>query len=145
MFTNRQILASVIAYWMKPMVESGVIGNMIKSLIPQTSKFSIGGALITSLAPLLGDSATALIDGALGKALEMIPDESVPQFAHDFVESAISRGGIEMFGIEIEKEDLEELAYLLDKNLPIVNNNRYKVISDEADRDTHQGIGVGNS
>ena len=137
MFTNRQILASVLSYWMKPMFDNGVIGSIVKSLIPQTSKFSIGGALITSIAPLLGDSAIAIIDGALGKALAMIPDESVPQFAHDFVDAAIKRGGIEMFGVEIEKDDLEELAALLNKNLPIMNNNRYKVIIDETDRDTH--------
>lgn len=80
---------------------------------------------------MLGDSVTALIDGALAKAMEMIPDESVPQFAHDFVQSAIKRGGIELFGIEVEKEDLEELANLLNKNLPVKNEARYKVISSD--------------
>lgn len=133
MFTNREILSSVMMHWMKPMFESGVVGKLMGNFLAPSGKFSIGNALANAFAPLLSDSATAIVDGALKKVLMMIPDENIPEFARDFVQSGIKRGGIDLFGVEIEKEDLEELARLLEINLPVVSETRYQVKEEKSD------------
>lgn len=127
MFTNREILSSVLLHWMKPMFESGIVGKMMGGFLTPSGKFSVGNTLINAFAPMLSDSASALVDGALNRALSMLPDENIPEFARDFVQSGIKRGGIDLFGIEIEKEDLEELAQLLELNLPVISEKRYQV------------------
>lgn len=61
-----------------------------------------------------------MVTPAVGKMLGGIPDEQIPELAHKFVDSFIQqaekKGAVNMFGIEVDKNDFEALkAILTDK------------------------------
>ena len=62
-----------------------------------------------------------------------IKDPDIPAYANKIVNSLIEqandKGCISLFNtVEIEKNDLEKLRYLLQKNLPIEEYAKYEVI-----------------
>ena len=58
-----------------------------------------------------------------------IPEESIPQMAHDIVEKVRYNGPLSVLEgvITFDEEDLDELADLLQKNLPVESVDHYQV------------------
>lgn len=65
----------------------------------------------------------------LARYFGQIPEESIPQMAHDIVEKMRANGSMSVLEgmVTFEEEDLAELADLLDKNLPVGQTQDYQV------------------
>ena len=89
------------------------------------------------VSPLLGGVSTSLIEPLLNRYLQGVPDDAIPNLAHNVVSDAIKNGGLELFegNIVFEVEDLEELQNLLRYNLPIVESDSYQVITQKIEED----------
>ena len=86
-------------------------------------------SLGNEVAPLLGGVTTQLVEPMIGQYLQGIPDEAIPRMAHQLVENAIKQGQLTLFegNVVFELCDLEELQKLLKYNLPIKEEECYKV------------------
>ena len=62
-----------------------------------------------------------MVTPAVGKMLGGIPDEQIPELAHKFVDSFIEqagkKGAVNLFGIEVDKNDFEALKAILTEKL----------------------------
>ena len=62
-----------------------------------------------------------MVTPAVGKMLGGIPDEQIPELAHKFVDSFIqqaeNKGAVNIFGIEMDKDDFESLKAILTQKL----------------------------
>ena len=85
------------------------------------------------ISPLVQGLSSSIVEPLLIKYLQGVPDDALPQLAHNVVNDAIKNGGLTLFegAVEFEIEDLEELKKLLRYNLPIVEHNSYEVITEE--------------
>lgn len=145
MYSNREILAAVLAQWVQPAIQSIASSKMmqlpffanmeakIKSTGWVSPMWNMGG----ELAPLLGGISQQLVEPMLNAYLGNIPDEAIPGLAHTVVENAISNNGISLFegNVVFEREDLEELRKLLRYNLPKVEAKRYEVIKEQKEEE----------
>lgn len=141
MWSNRQILAAVLNKWAQPAIQ-GLVGAKMSLLpfvanleakIKSTGWVSPMWTLGQEIAPMTHGIASALIEPMLNRYLEGVPDEAIPQLAHNIVNDAVKQGGLSLFegNIEFELEDLEELQKLLRYNLPIVEHASYQVVTEE--------------
>ena len=86
------------------------------------------------ISPILDGVSSSLVEPFLAQYISGIPDESIPQLAHNVVNDAIKNGGLSLFEgkVEFEPEDLEELKTLLKYNLPIQEvSASYNVLTEE--------------
>lgn len=62
-----------------------------------------------------------MVTPAVGKMLGGIPEEQVPELAHKFVDAFIQQaekqGGVNLFGVVVDKNDLEGLKAILTERL----------------------------
>lgn len=142
MFSNAQKLAAVLNRWAQPAIQE-VFGSKIGGLpfianieakIKSTGWVSPMWSLSKEISPLMNGLSSSLVEPMLGRYLQGIPDEAIPQLAHNVVEDAIKSGGLSLFegNIEFEVEDLQELHELLRYNLPIASKSEgYEVITEE--------------
>ena len=141
MYTNSQILAAVLTKWAQPALE-GLIGSKmgglpflanIEAKMKSTGFVSPMWSLGKEIAPIFNGVANSLIEPILTQYLKNIPEEAIPQLAHNVVRDAIKNGGLKRFdgNVEFEVEDLEELQTLLRYNLPIQEQSSYKVLDSE--------------
>ena len=81
------------------------------------------------LEPLILPVVNSLITPVLARYFGQIPEESIPQMAHDIVEKVRYNGPLSVLEgvITFDEEDLDELADLLQKNLPVENAAPYQV------------------
>ena len=144
-FSNSSILAAVLAKWAQPAIKQltserfdslpwiNAISAKVKSIgwVPQN--WSLG----KEIAPLLGGMSEAIVAPMIERYIQSLPDNSVPQVAHTFVDNAIKNGGLELFdgNVVFEVEDLKELKSYLNWNLPIDKSSVYEV--KEGDDDTN--------
>ena len=72
----------------------------------------------------------AMLTPVLSRYLSALPDEGIPQMAHDVVEQMRHRGQVSLLdgAVTLEEEDLDELASLLEKNLPVTPQQGYQVV-----------------
>ena len=145
MFTNAQKLAAVLNKWVQPAIQ-GLVGAKISQLpflanveakIKSMGWVSPMWSLGKEVSPLLGGVSTSLIEPLLNRYLQGVPDDAIPNLAHNVVSDAIKNGGLELFegNIVFEVEDLEELQNLLRYNLPIVESDSYQVITQKIEED----------
>lgn len=136
-FSNSSILAAVLAKWAQPAIKQltserldslpwlNAISAKVKSIgwVPQN--WSLG----KEIAPLLGGMSEAIVAPMIERYIQSLPDNSVPQVAHTFVDNAIKNGGLELFdgNVVFEVEDLKELKSYLNWNLPIDKSSVYEV------------------
>lgn len=82
---------------------------------------------------MLGDVMGVVVEPLIMRYLQGMPDEALPKIAHEIVDNAIKQGGLSLMegNVEFEPEDLEELKKLLVWNLPLKDNDTYKVITEE--------------
>lgn len=138
---NARILSAVLNKWMQPVVQqltSGRLDNLpffasLSNKIRSTGWVSPQWSLGKELSPLLGDVMGAVVEPMIMGYLQGVPDNALPKIAHSVVDNAIKQGGLSLMegNVEFDLEDLEELKKLLNWNLPVSDNDTYKVITEE--------------
>lgn len=143
MYSNIEILTAVIVTWVKPMIDEIVehqLGKLqpiatasewVKKYFPVPNNYSI----VRDLSFLAVPASEIVVGNFVRTGLEKlnIQDQDVPAYAakivNSLIEQANDKGRISLFNtVEIEKNDLEKLRYLLQKNLPIEEYAKYEVI-----------------
>lgn len=142
MYSNAQKLAAVLNKWAQPAIQELIGGNLsrmsflasIETKIKSTGWVSPMWSIAKEISPVLDGVSSSLIEPFIAKYISGIPDESIPQLAHNVVDDAIKNGGLSLFEgkVEFEPEDLEELKTLLKYNLPIQESAAsYSVLTEE--------------
>lgn len=136
-YKNSQILAAVVSEWARPAISQIATGNLMRLPMLQSLQAAIGSLGIVSgsyaiqkdLEPLIQPIVNSLITPMLARYFGQIPEESIPQMAHDIVEKMRNNGSLSVLEgmVTFEEEDLAELADLLDKNLPVGQTPSYQV------------------
>ena len=137
MYTNRQILAAVLNKWLQPALQQMASTKLmqlpflanIEAKVRSTGWVSPMWSMANEVAPLLGGVTTQLVEPMISQYLQGIPDQAIPKMAHQLVENAIKQGQLTLFegNVVFELCDLEELQKLLKYNLPIKEEECYKV------------------
>ena len=136
-YKNSQILAAVVSEWARPAISQIAAGNLMRLPMLQSLQATIGSlgivsgsyALQKDIEPLIQPIVNSLITPMLARYFGQIPEESIPQMAHDIVEKMRANGSMSVLEgmVTFEEEDLAELADLLDKNLPVWQTQDYQV------------------
>lgn len=136
-YKNSQILAAVVSEWARPAISQIAAGNLMRLPMLQSLQATIGSlgivngnyALQKDIEPLIQPIINSLITPMLARYFGQIPEESIPQMAHDIVGKMRTNGSMSILEgmVTFEEEDLAELADLLDKNLPIGQTRDYQV------------------
>ena len=139
MYTNAQILSAVINKWAQPVIKTFLQGKVqslgflqnIEAKVKSTGWVSPNWSLMQDLSPIMEGVTGSIVTPVMSKYLSMVDDASIPKMAHDIVDEALKQGKISLIGFEFETEDLIELKQLLNYNLPITEEQGYKVITEE--------------
>lgn len=136
-YSNSQILAAVVSEWARPAISQIAAGNIMRLPMLQSLQATIGSLGLVSgaynlqkdIEPLIQPVVNSLITPMLAKYFGQIPDESIPQMAHDIVEKVRYNGPLSILEgvVTFDEEDLDELAELLQKNLPVESVDHYQV------------------
>lgn len=136
-YSNSQILAAVVSEWARPAISQIAAGNLMRLPMLQSLQATIGSlglvsgnyALQKDIEPLIQPVVNSLVTPMLAKYFGQIPDESIPQMAHDVVDKVRYNGPLSILEgmITFDEEDLDELADLLQKNLPVEQTEGYQV------------------
>ena len=118
-YKNSQILAAVVSEWARPAISQIAAGNLMH--LPMLQSLHIE--------PMIQPVVNALVTPMLAKYFGNIPEESIPQMAHDVVEQLRYKGPLSILEgvITFDEVDLDELADLLQKNLPVEKTQGYQV------------------
>ena len=136
-YSNSQILAAVVSEWARPAISQIAASKAMRLPMLQSLQASIGSLGLVSgeynlqkdIEPLILPVVNSLITPVLARYFGQIPEESIPQMAHDIVEKVRYNGPLSVLEgvITFDEEDLDELADLLQKNLPVENAAPYQV------------------
>ena len=136
-YTNSQILAAVVSEWARPAISQIAASNLMRLPMLQSLQATIGGVGLVSgnyslqadIEPMIQPVVNALVTPMLAKYFGNIPEESIPQMAHDVVDKLRYNGPVSVLEgmITFDEEDLDELADLLQKNLPVESTQGYQV------------------
>lgn len=136
-YTNSQILAAVVSEWARPAISQIAASNLMRLPMLQSLQATIGSmglvsgsyALQKDIEPLIQPVVNSLVTPMLAKYFGQIPEESIPQMAHDVVDKVRYNGPLSILEgmITFDEEDLDELADLLQKNLPVEKQEGYQV------------------
>ena len=136
-YSNSQILAAVVSEWARPAISQIAASKAMRLPMLQSLQASIGSLGLVSgeynlqkdIEPLILPVVNSLITPVLAQYFGQIPEESIPQMAHDIVEKVRYNGPLSVLEgvITFDEEDLDELADLLQKNLPVENAASYQV------------------
>ena len=118
-YKNSQILAAVVSEWARPAISQIAAGNLMRLPMLQSLQATIGSLGLVSGNYSLQADVEPMIQ----------PEESIPQMAHDVVDQLRYKGPLSILEgvITFDEEDLDELADLLQKNLPVENAQGYQV------------------
>lgn len=136
-YSNSQILAAVVSEWARPAISQIAAGNIMRLPMLQSLQTTIGSLGLVSgaynlqkdIEPLIQPVVNSLITPMLSRYFGQIPEESIPQMAHDIVEKVRYNGPLSILEgvVTFDEEDLDELAELLQKNLPVESVDHYQV------------------
>lgn len=136
-YKNSQILAAVVSEWARPAISQIAAGNLMRLPMLQSLQATIGSlglvsgdyALQKDIEPLIQPVVNSLVTPMLAKYFGQMPEESIPQLAHDIVDKVRYNGPLSILEglITFDEEDLDELADLLQKNLPVEKVEGYQV------------------
>ena len=136
-YKNSQILAAVVSEWARPAISQIAAGNLMRLPILQSLQATISSlgivsgsyALQKDIEPLIQPIVNSLITPMLARYFGQIPEESIPQMAHDIVEKMRNNGPVSVLEgmVTFDEEDITELSDLLDKNLPVGQTPGYQV------------------
>ena len=136
-YSNSQILAAVVSEWARPAISQIAAGNIMRLPMLQSLQATISSLGLVSgtynlqkdIEPIIQPVVNSLITPMLARYFGQIPEESIPQMAHDIVEKMRYNGPLSIFEgmITFDEEDLDELSDLLQKNLPVESADHYQV------------------
>ena len=136
-YTNSQILAAVVSEWARPAISQIAASNLMRLPMLQSLQATIDSlglvsgsyALQKDIEPLIQPVVNSLVTPMLAKYFGQIPEESIPQMAHDVGDKVRYNGPLSILEgmITFDEEDLDELADLLQKNLPVEKTEGYQV------------------
>ena len=136
-YKNSQILAAVVSEWARPAISQIAAGNLMRLPMLQSLQATISSlgivsgsyALQKDIEPLIQPIVNSLITPMLARYFGRIPEESIPQMAHDIVEKMRNNGPVSVLEgmVTFDEEDITELSDLLDKNLPVGQTPGYQV------------------
>ena len=136
-YKNSQILAAVVSEWARPAISQIAAGNLMRLPMLQSLQATISSlgivsgsyALQKDIEPLIQPIVNSLITPMLARYFGQIPEESIPQMAHDIVEKMRNNGPVSVLEgmVTFDEEDITELSDLLDKNLPVGQEPGYQV------------------
>ena len=136
-YKNSQILAAVVSEWARPAISQIAAGNLMRLPMLQSLQATISSlgivsgsyALQKDIEPLIQPIVNSLITPMLARYFGQIPEESIPQMAHDIVEKMRNNGPVSVLEgmATFDEEDITELSDLLDKNLPVGQTPGYQV------------------
>ena len=136
-YKNSQILAAVVSEWARPAISQIAAGNLMRLPMLQSLQATISSlgivsgsyALQKDIEPLIQPIVNSLITPMLARCFGQIPEESIPQMAHDIVEKMRGNGPVSVLEgmVTFDEEDITELSDLLDKNLPVGQTPGYQV------------------
>lgn len=136
-YKNSQILAAVVSEWARPAISQIAAGNLMRLPMLQSLQATISSLGIVSgsyaiqkdIEPLIQPIVNSLITPMLARYFGQIPEESIPQMAHDIVEKMRNNGPVSVLEgmVTFDEEDITELSDLLDKNLPVGQTPGYQV------------------
>ena len=136
-YTNSQILAAVVSEWARPAISQIAASNLMRLPMLQSLQATIGGmglvsgnySLQSDIEPMIQPVVNALVTPMLAKYFGNIPEESIPQMVLDVVDKLRYNGPMSVLEgmITFDEEDLDELADLLQKNLPVESTQGYQV------------------
>ena len=136
-YKNSQILAAVVSEWARPAISQIAAGNLMRLPMLQSLQATISSlgivsgsyALQKDVEPLIQPIVNSLITPMLARYFGQIPEESIPQMAHDIVGKMRGNGPVSVLEgmVTFDEEDITELSDLLDKNLPVGQTPGYQV------------------
>ena len=136
-YKNSQILAAVVSEWARPAISQIAAGNLMKLPMLQSLQATISSmglvsgtyALQKDIEPLIQPLVNSLVTPMLARYFGQIPEESIPQMAHDVVDKIRYNGPVSVLEgmVTFDEEDITELSDLLDKNLPVGQTPGYQV------------------
>lgn len=136
-YSNSQILAAVVSEWARPAISQIAAGNIMQLPMLQSLQATISSLGLVSgtynlqkdIEPIIQPVVNSLITPMLARYFGQIPEESIPQMAHDIVEKIRYNGPLSILEgvITFDEEDLDELSDLLQKNLPVESVDHYQV------------------
>ena len=136
-YKNSQILAAAVSEWARPAISQIAAGNLMRLPMLQSMQATISSlgivsgsyALQKDIEPLIQPIVNSLITPMLARYFGQIPEESIPQMAHDIVEKMRNNGPVSVLEgmVTFDEEDITELSDLLDKNLPVGQTPGYQV------------------
>jgi hypothetical protein len=95
----------------------GKLGGLMQILGVNPATYNIWNELGFLAEPLI----QTMVTPAVGRLLQDIPEEQVEELAlkyvDAFIEQAKKKGSVNLFGVELEKDDLKELKSLLESKL----------------------------
>jgi hypothetical protein len=95
----------------------GKLGGLMQILGVNPATYNIWNELGFLAEPLI----QTMVTPAVGRLLQGIPEEQVEELAlkyvDAFIEQAKKKGSVNLFGVELEKDDLKELRSLLETRL----------------------------
>jgi hypothetical protein len=95
----------------------GKLGGLMQILGVNPATYNIWNELGFLAEPLI----QTMVTPAVGRLLQGIPEEQVEELAlkyvDAFIEQAKKKGSVNLFGVELEKDDLNELRSLLEIRL----------------------------
>ena len=95
----------------------GKLGGLMQILGVNPATYNIWNELGFLAEPLI----QTMVTPAVGRLLQDIPEEQVEELAlkyvDAFIEQAKKKGSVNLFGVELEKDDLKELKSLLESRL----------------------------
>ena len=99
-YKNSQILAAVVSEWARPAISQIAAGNLMHLPMLQSLQATIGSmglvsgnySLQADIEPMIQPVVNALVTPMLAKYFGNIPEESIPQMAHDVVEQLRYKG-----------------------------------------------------
>lgn len=136
-YSNSQILAAVVSEWARPAISQIAAGNLMKLPMLQSLQATISSmglvngnySLQKDIEPLIQPVVNSLVIPMLARYFGQIPEESIPQMAHDVVDKIRYNGPLSILEglVTFDEDDLDELADLLQKNLPVESVDHYQV------------------
>lgn len=138
-YTNSQILAAVLNKWLQPVVlqlsqakmASFPFVQAIENKVKSTGFVSPNWSLTQELSPIIEPITNSIVQPMLNRYLANVPDEAIPKMAHGIIDKALADGKLELMEGKLifDQNDLTELKNLLNYNLPLKDNEEYKVIT----------------
>lgn len=137
-YTNSQKLAAVLSEWARPAISqiaSSKIAELpfmmsLQSTIDGLGIVGNGYSIVSDISPFIQPVIDSMITPMMERYFKNIPDEAIPKTARAIVEQMKTQKNVSLLNglLVLEPSDVEELEKLLAKNLPITDDESYKVI-----------------